>query len=246
LRQALVEQGLRFFRNFIDEDNPDPAVRFESARAYGLMGTVYCSQHKLEDGQAMLRKKFALLEGLVGADPDNYAYRREQIRTRNLMGLMYTSLGHPREAREEYARTAELHRQALPHDVGGAALSAYAWFLVDCPDVTLRDSARAVSLAGEAVLRDPGKATHWNVLGIARYQAGDWAAAVEALEKSMALDGGGDPWDWFYLAMACWRQGDRDRARAWYARSIRWMEEHPPIDESLIRYRKEADALFGE
>jgi tetratricopeptide (TPR) repeat protein/tRNA A-37 threonylcarbamoyl transferase component Bud32 len=245
LRQAVIQQGLRFFRNFIDEASPDPAVRFQSARAYGLLGSVYCSQRKCEEGQAMLRKKFALLEGLVSEAPEESEYRFELIRTRYLMGLMYASLGHTQLAREQYARTADLHEQALPHDVGGKFLNGYAWFLVDCPDVTLRDPARAVGLAERAVARDAGRGAFWNTLGVARYQAGDWAGAVAALEKSMALRDGGDPWDWFYLAMACWQQGDRERARAWYEKSVRWTEEHPPVDESLLRYRKEADALFA-
>ena len=32
LRQKVIERGLRFFQEFIDEENPDPAVRFQSSK----------------------------------------------------------------------------------------------------------------------------------------------------------------------------------------------------------------------
>jgi serine/threonine protein kinase len=245
LRRALIEQGLQFFRNFIDEESTDPAVRRESALAYRLMASVYCSQHKGGQGQAMLRKAFALFEGLVDAYPQEQAYRTELIRTRRLMGLMYTSFGQPLEARQEYVRTDELYRRALPYDVAGATLNNYAWFLVDCPDVTLRDPARAVDLAQQAVARAPAEGAFWNTLGVARYRAGDPAGALEALEQSLTLRQGGDPHDWFFLAMACWRQGDRRRARGWYEKAVAAIDKDAP-PEDLLRYQTEAALLLGE
>jgi len=245
LRRAVVAKGVEFFRDFIDEDNPDPAVRFESARAYGLLACVYCSQKQGAEGQAMLRKEFALLEELVGAYPQEADYRRELIRTRNLMGLMYTSFKCPEPARAEYARTAELHRQALPYDTDGSFPNAYAWFLVDCPDTALRDPTRAVSLAEQAVARDATQAGYWRTLGVARYRTADWAASRAALERAWGLCGEDAPGIWFFLAMAAWRQGDPQAARGWYERAVRWMDAQPGADESLLRYRKEAEDLFA-
>jgi serine/threonine protein kinase len=246
LRQALIEQGVQFFRQFIDEDNPDPAVRFQSAWAYGHLAAVYCSQRKTEQGQAMLGKKFALLEKLVNDYPEEPKYRLVLVNTRYLMGLMYTSLGYPSEAHAEYVRTAKLHRLHLPHDPGGRALNNYADFLVNCPDATLWDPARAVVLAEEAAAREPQMRECWNTLGMARYRTGQWEAAEAALKKSVERGKGGDPSDWFFLAMACWRQDKREEARDWYDKCQRWMKENPRTDESFYRYQKEADSLFGK
>jgi tetratricopeptide (TPR) repeat protein len=159
---------------------------------------------------------------------------------------MYTSLKRPEAARVEYTRTAELYQQALPHDIDGRFLNAYAWFLVDCPDATLRDPARAVRLAERAVARNSAQTAYWHTLGVACYRAGDWAASREALERARKLSDGGGPWIWFFLAMAQRRQGEWAMARVWYDKAIRWMDEHTGPDESLLRYRAEADALFAK
>src|SRR5262249_37320647 len=144
LHRALEEQGVLFFRQFIDEANPDPVVRFESARAYRLLATVYCSRHDVAQARAAMDRAFDLLAGLVAAHPAEGAYRTEQVQTHYLMGLMYKSLGHPEEAHAEYLKTAELCRQVVPSDGAPDALSACAWFLVDCPDEAVRDPALAL------------------------------------------------------------------------------------------------------
>ena len=244
LRAALVEQGLRFFENFIDERSPDPAVRRESAEAYGLMAGVYCSQHKCDEAQAMLRKQFALLQRLVDAYPEEPAYRRDWIWSGFRMGLVYTALGRPLEARQAYARTAELHHLALPHDQGGHSLNRYAAFLLECPDTTLRDPALAVRCAEQAVARAPTDGKFWNTLGVARYRIGAWAESAGALKKALALGYESDAEDGFVLAMALWRIGDRPAARARYDRAVRQMNAMASPPEHWRPVQAEATALL--
>jgi len=244
LRRALIEKGLQFFQDFIDEQSADPTVRFQSGLAYREMGSVYCSQQNVAQAQAMMRKALALLEDLVDAYPQEPAYRGQLIATHYLMGLLYTSTGQPREARQEYARTGELYRLALRYDTRAETCNDLAWFLADCPDATLRDPARAVELARQAVAQEPGVGKYWNTLGVAHYRAGQWAAAIGDLELSMARGGGG-PYDWFFLAMASWRLGDRAGAQAWHAKSIAWMDQKAAQEENLLRYRAEAALLLG-
>ena len=85
---------------------------------------------------------------------------------------------------------------------------------------------------------------YWNTLGVARYRAGDFNAAVEALTKSMELHAGGDGFDWFFLAMAHWQHGDKEQARKWYGQAIEWMDKNQPNDEELRRFRTEAADLL--
>jgi tetratricopeptide (TPR) repeat protein len=244
LRTALVEQGLRFFDNFIDERSSDPAVRRESAEAYGLMAGVYCSQHNCDEAQAMLTKQFALLQALVNDYPEEPNYWRDWIWSGFRSGLVYTALGRHLEARQAYARTAELHHLALPHDRGGHALNRYAAFLLECPDTTLRDPALAVQCAEQAVARAPADGKFWNTLGVARYRRGSWAQAVVALKKALALGYESDAEDGFVLAMALWRMGDRPTARARYDKAVRQMDAMSPPPELWRSVQKEATALL--
>ena len=64
-----------------------------------------------------------------------------------------------------------------------------------------------------------------------------------ALEKSMALNKGGDANDWFFLAMTHARLGRREQARSFYDRAMRWMKERDSQDETLHRFAAEAEAL---
>jgi hypothetical protein len=55
----------------------------------------------------------------------------------------------------------------------------------------------------------------------------------------------GDASDWFFLAMARWHLGDRDKAREAYSLAVRWMQKHQPRDQQLHRFRAEAADLLG-
>ena len=75
------------------------------------------------------------------------------------------------------------------------------------------------------------QSTVWNTLGVARYRAGDWKGAVEALNKSREVRNGGLIRDFFFLSMACWKLGAKDEARKWYTAALAWTEKRAPKDE---------------
>ena len=86
--------------------------------------------------------------------------------------------------------------------------------------------------------------SYWNTLGVAHYRASDWKSAIAALEKSIKLRQGGDSFDWFFLAMAHWKLGEKEEARKWYDRAVTWMDKNSPNDEELRRFREEAAKLL--
>ena len=112
------------------------------------------------------------------------------------------------------------------------------------PAPTRRDHSRAVSLAKEAVELKPQEGNYRNTLGAAQYRAGDSKAAIAALEESMKRRKGGDSGDWFFLAMAHWQLGEKDKAREWYERAVQWMDKIQPTNEELRRFRAEAAELL--
>ena len=120
-----------------------------------------------------------------------------------------------------------------------------AWLLATCPDAKVRDGGRAVELAKKAVERAPAQGAYHTTLGAAHYRAAAWNEAVAALEKSAGLRNGGDSFDWFFLAMAHWKLGAKDKAREWYDKAVRWMDTNQPKNEELRRFRAEAAELLG-
>jgi uncharacterized protein HemY len=101
----------------------------------------------------------------------------------------------------------------------------------------LKQAQKAVELA-------PTYGLIRNTLGVAQYRAGNWHKAVAALEKSMQLQGGGDSYDWFFLAMAYWRLGEKEKARQWFDRAVQWMDKNMPRGGELGRFRAEAAELL--
>jgi WD40 repeat protein/serine/threonine protein kinase/Flp pilus assembly protein TadD len=127
----------------------------------------------------------------------------------------------------------------------------FAWFLATCPATKYRNPARAVELAKKAVELAPKEGNHWNTLGVAHYRAGDWKAAVAALDKSREFSKGGTAFDFIFLAMSHWQLGQKDDALKWYKQAVEWVEKNsqalaknPPWRDELHRFRAEAKELL--
>jgi tetratricopeptide (TPR) repeat protein len=155
------------------------------------------------------------------------------------LAMILSTNGRPEEADKAYRKLLELAPQ------NPAAHNILAWVLATCPDSKFRDPKRAAELAKKATELAPNEASYWNTLGVAQYRAGDWKAALAALEKSMELGKGGNSFDWYFLAMAHWQLGKRDESRKWYDQAVEWMEKNQPKNEELRRFRAEAAELLG-
>ena len=96
----------------------------------------------------------------------------------------------------------------------------------------------------KAVELAPSHGEFWNTLGVAQYRAGNWQLAIDSLNKSMELRGGGDAFDWFVLAMAYQRFDEPDKAQKWYEKGIAWMDKQHSDDQDLRLFRSEASQLI--
>jgi eukaryotic-like serine/threonine-protein kinase len=122
-----------------------------------------------------------------------------------------------------------------------------AWHLSTIADPKFRNEKWALELSMEAVRLAPNDGDFWNTLGLAYYRVGNWKEAIVALEKAMELSQGGDPGDWFFLAMAHWRLDNKDKARNWYDKAVAWMDKNQnhPLDDVFRLYGSEATGLLG-
>jgi eukaryotic-like serine/threonine-protein kinase len=122
-----------------------------------------------------------------------------------------------------------------------------AWFLVIWPDSRMHAPARAIELSELITKQAPTVSYYWRTLGAAQLRAGNWPAAIKALEKANELAKGGSPWEWFFLAMAHWHNGDTDAAHLWYDRASEQVEHlHDNSDSSEIhQFQAEAAQRLG-
>ena len=170
-------------------------------------------------GRRRRRQALAGCERLAQAFPTVPRYQAERFITQWEVGNLLWDTGRRAEAKEAYRRVRALAESLNPE--GPEYQELLASFLAICWDPQFRDAPRAVELAKKVVERNPQsipyrgtvRGTPWNTLGIAHYRAGEWGAALAALEKSVALRNGGDCGDQFFLAMTHWQLGEKDQAR---------------------------------
>ena len=120
----------------------------------------------------------------------------------------------------------------------------FAWFLLSDRDAA-ENLPRALHLAGQATQAEPENGIYWNTLGAAYYRAGDFTAAIAALERSVALNGQDNAFDHFLMAMTHAKQGRQEEASRWYDQAVSWIEEHDCRDPELLGLYNEARAILG-
>jgi tetratricopeptide (TPR) repeat protein len=159
-------------------------------------------------------------------------------------GYAYQNLRMWDKAVTDYEKAVEL-------DPTPGIWNDLARLLATCPESKVRNPARAVELAGKAVEQLPRDIRYWETLGIAHYRAGEWQAAVDALNKSEQLLKG-DPVGCLFLAMARQKLDDPEEARKQYDRAVRLqegnrqaLEKDPERAEELRRIRDEAEEILG-
>jgi tetratricopeptide (TPR) repeat protein len=237
--EEAFRRALALKEKLADEHPAVPAYRRDLGADYTCLGNLLQDTGRAREAEGPFRRALALRAALAAEHPAVPLYRQDLARSHTNLGVLLQQTGRLREAIGAY-------RRAVKGDPDSPAVqNQLAWLLATCPTTELRDAPQAVELAKQAVARAPTNAAFWTTLGVAQYRAGDWPAAVASLEKSMQLGRGGDAADWFFLAMAHWQSGAKDKARPWYDRAVGWTEKNGPKDEELGRLRAEAAALLG-
>jgi tetratricopeptide (TPR) repeat protein/tRNA A-37 threonylcarbamoyl transferase component Bud32 len=143
--------------------------------------------------------------------------------------------------------TAYRLRPTDTNDLANAAMASelhngLAWVLATCPEAELRNPRRAVELAAESIKLwdNPGQ---YQVLGVARYRAGDYPGAIEVLKKD-AFKPNATCRD-FFLAMAHWQRGNAAEAKETYQKAAKWLKTHEDAQMTFGRFQREAAELLG-
>jgi hypothetical protein len=112
-------------------------------------------------------------------------------------------------------------------------------------DAGVGDPVLAVRLATRTTEAEPDCPTYWNTLGAALYRIGDAESCIAAIEHSMALSGGGTPFDFLYIALAHAQLNHREAARHWRDQARAWTPPLGARHTDLIRLEEEVDERFA-
>ena len=223
------------------------ADRQETALIYTSLAALLQAGERLPEAEQAYRRAVAALQTLAAQFPGQADFRRNLGLTRYALGALLHDSGRRSEAAEMFAGGAAAFAEALAlTPESPEANNNFAWCLATCPSGAHRDAARAVALARRAVELAPEQGGSWNTLGVALYRTGDDRSAVGALDKSMSLRRGGDPFDWLFLAMAHRQLGNLPEARRWYEQSLKWLEQKQSRSPELRRFRAEAQAVLSD
>jgi tetratricopeptide (TPR) repeat protein len=121
-----------------------------------------------------------------------------------------------------------------------------AWLLANALDPRVRDVASALALAKKVTEAHPECKTYWNTLGAAYYRAGDFKAAVAALDRTKTSDDGGTVFDHVFLAMAHAQLGNQDESRRWLSLAMIKKERDNSGHSELTRFCTEAHSVIAE
>jgi serine/threonine protein kinase/Tfp pilus assembly protein PilF len=217
------------------------------ALSQSSLARLYVRTGRLDEAEQVYRQGIKLSEQAASRFPDVATYPDGPA-------WSHVSLGDVLWVRGQYAAAAEEYQRAVtikPDYADGHW--KLAWFLANCAEVRFRDPGRAVEAAKKALALTSQNGHYWKSLGWASYRAGKWEVAIQALETANRHCVGGGSYEWFPLAMAHWRRGDREQARQWYVRACRWMDDHEDKcnrepgyfwDEELRRFRAEAEEVL--
>jgi tetratricopeptide (TPR) repeat protein/tRNA A-37 threonylcarbamoyl transferase component Bud32 len=217
-----------------------PYYRSDIAQTLARLADLLQDSGRTSEVEQIRRQVIDHYEILKANFPEDRRKRRLLVGSYlELVGLL-CELGRQNEAAEPFRKALEVD----PEDA--AANNDMAWFLATCSEPRLRNGAEALRLAQKAVGANPSSASFWNTLGVAHYRNGSDQEAIAALEKAMRLRGGGQSFDWFFLAMAHGRLGNRDKAHQWLDQANQWMTKVMPQQRDLRRFRTEAEALLTQ
>jgi tetratricopeptide (TPR) repeat protein len=124
---------------------------------------------------------------------------------------------------------------------------SFARAVVKRRDRGVGEQSQALEHARQAVALAPNDGAFRNTLAMAEYRAGHWAESIAAAERSVALTTKEvDAYNGFFIAMALWHQGLKDRSRSLFDQAIAWTRKNDPKQPDLLLFWREAAELLGE
>ena len=236
---ALIKKGSTLWEKLVAQAPDVPGFRQDLAGFYFYLGMASYAMSNRPAAIEQMRQAEQLLKALKVEHPEDHRYREE-------WAIAACTLGEMHEATKKPAEAIAIYEAALAEYPDSLVLcNQMAKFYATYLDPDVRRPDKALRLARHAVELAPRDSNAWNALGIACYRTSQWEPAADALRKSIELRGGGDAWDWFYLAMTLQQLGQGQEARKWYGQGVAWAQTPRKLRQVRALY-EEAANLFGE
>ncbi|MHC4954165.1 MAG: tetratricopeptide repeat protein [Planctomycetota bacterium] len=161
-----------------------------------------------------------------------------------VMGSALASLGRQADAQDLwYRHLSQAERPWSAHTL--LVANALAWSYADCPDLKLRNPARAEAIGRLAAAGPPKHPAHQLTYGAALHRNGKPAKAIKVIEAAIEkLVGKKEALARYYAALAT-HASDPTTARRHYDWCKAWMTNTGCVDEDLLRLREEAQQVLG-
>lgn len=213
--------------------------RYYLAVTRSHLGRVLHKQKEHARAQQAFQAAIEDLKSLLGEVRDRPDLANALAPSYNHLGDLWRDMEQTSRAAAAYGEARRLW-EALARE---SDLPEYhyqlAWFLATCADPARRDPASAEALAIRARDQAQENARYWNALGVALYRAGKHDAAVAALLTAAAHRTHAHGLDWFFLAAAYAKQGEKQAAREANERAVQWMEKDRPGNVELRAIHEE-------
>jgi tetratricopeptide (TPR) repeat protein len=236
--------GIDLFRKFLDEKETTPAVYFQAARTFNLMAGLFCEQGDFAKATQTEAQSVAILERLVSEFPNERAYCRRLAIARFSLGYKLCLAKRDDEAGEQFARAQEYHLAAVKAPGTADTFYDYATYLLICPHPKYHDLAQAAEYAQRAIALEPGNGEYWSTLGWAELRREHWKPAQAALEEALSHKTDSVARDRLGLAIALWRQGNRESAKALYDQAVKELERNGEAAAAAQGAYRDATALI--
>jgi serine/threonine protein kinase len=224
-----------------------PAFRRRLAATRRDYGVLLFEQGKRAEALQQYCQSVDMLVELEKQFPDLPENQDELCDSLDLLAELYFRQGDRDKAADLLRQIVDIReRLAAGRPDDATHCGCLAWFYAaTCIDPRFRNPARAVELAEKALAQFPQNAYWCGVLGVAQYRNGQWKEAVASLEKAGRLR----PYSYegflFFLAMAHWRLGEKEAARACYDRAAGLMKAREYPAHLMGRAHAEARELMG-
>jgi len=119
-KRQLLENGLKYFRSFVDRHQDDPKLRSEVANALFQSGMIASRIGPLRDAVESYRRAGVILRALAAAHPDEAVHRELLARALNNLGNALAALNRLDEALAVQDEAAAVWRQLRAASADGA------------------------------------------------------------------------------------------------------------------------------